>query len=322
MSEMTDAQRRAATRKAKILARGNAGLQRLAQTARGEEADMLYGGDDTASAASSAAPSRPDTPSVETLAKPATATASTTTASSSSKPAPASASKPAVSSNTSATADHRPGWAPSTAASGARRPAAASASTEEEQMRQQLDAMMAMLGGAGAPGGMGGGAGGPPPDMANLLASLMGGAPPPGMGGMGGMGGPGLIGDSREGTPSSNPFGGMDPMQNPFAGMPGFDGAPGQNPFDAMAGMPGMAGMFPGMGAPVQPPSKAARFFPAIHALCVLALVVFVAAWWEPALYHVFTGRENTIASWAARWSGLAGRSSAFAAKILEPVVS
>jgi hypothetical protein len=42
---MTDAQKRAAARKAKILARGNAGLAKLAQTARGEEAEMLYGGD-------------------------------------------------------------------------------------------------------------------------------------------------------------------------------------------------------------------------------------------------------------------------------------
>lgn len=40
---MSDAAKRAAARKAKILARGNTGLQKLAQTARGEEADALYG---------------------------------------------------------------------------------------------------------------------------------------------------------------------------------------------------------------------------------------------------------------------------------------
>ncbi|WVN88798.1 uncharacterized protein L203_104011 [Cryptococcus depauperatus CBS 7841] len=45
MTEQSEAQRRAATRKAKILARGNAGLNKLAQTARGGEADMLYGSD-------------------------------------------------------------------------------------------------------------------------------------------------------------------------------------------------------------------------------------------------------------------------------------
>jgi hypothetical protein len=42
MGEQTDAAKRAAARKAKILARGNAGLDRLAQTARGDEASKLY----------------------------------------------------------------------------------------------------------------------------------------------------------------------------------------------------------------------------------------------------------------------------------------
>jgi hypothetical protein len=46
MSEaQSEAARRAAARKAKILARGNSGLQKLAQTARGEEAETLYGRD-------------------------------------------------------------------------------------------------------------------------------------------------------------------------------------------------------------------------------------------------------------------------------------
>lgn len=39
---MSDAQRRAAARKAKILARGGAGLAKLANTARGEEGSLLY----------------------------------------------------------------------------------------------------------------------------------------------------------------------------------------------------------------------------------------------------------------------------------------
>lgn len=42
MGEQTDAAKRAAARKAKILARGNTGLDRLAQTARGDEAGKLY----------------------------------------------------------------------------------------------------------------------------------------------------------------------------------------------------------------------------------------------------------------------------------------
>ena len=40
---MSDAAKRAAARKAKILARGDAGLQKLAQTARGDEAGVLHG---------------------------------------------------------------------------------------------------------------------------------------------------------------------------------------------------------------------------------------------------------------------------------------
>jgi hypothetical protein len=43
MGEQSEAAKRAAARKAKILARGNTGLDRLAQTARGEEAEKLYG---------------------------------------------------------------------------------------------------------------------------------------------------------------------------------------------------------------------------------------------------------------------------------------
>lgn len=45
-SSQTEAARRAAARKAKILARGSAGLAKLAQTARGDEAQTLYGGGD------------------------------------------------------------------------------------------------------------------------------------------------------------------------------------------------------------------------------------------------------------------------------------
>lgn len=40
--QQSEAARRAAARKAKILARGNAGLNKLAQSARGEEAQKLY----------------------------------------------------------------------------------------------------------------------------------------------------------------------------------------------------------------------------------------------------------------------------------------
>ncbi|KAL7423342.1 hypothetical protein Q5752_002645 [Cryptotrichosporon argae] len=67
---MSDAAARAAARRAKIQARGNAGLQKLAQTARGDEAEMLYG-------ESSAEPSRTATPvATNTTAPPASASTS------------------------------------------------------------------------------------------------------------------------------------------------------------------------------------------------------------------------------------------------------
>jgi len=44
-SSQSDVAHRAAARKAKILARGNSGLNKLAQTARGDEAETLYGQD-------------------------------------------------------------------------------------------------------------------------------------------------------------------------------------------------------------------------------------------------------------------------------------
>lgn len=276
MAEMTDAQKRAAARKAKILARGNAGLQRLAQTARGDEAEKLYGGDETPS--SSAPASRPETPN-PTMTSFATSSAAPSATSS----VPSSA--------------RNPGWS-----APAPPPDSRPMSPDEEQMKAQFDAMMNMLGGGG--GGPGGGA---PPDMANLFASLMGGAGAAG-------GGPGLLGDGKEMDPNANPFAGMgmDPGQNPFAAM-GMD--PNANPFAGMM-PPGM-----GMGAP-KPLTKAQRAFPIIHAICVIALVVFVAAWWEPTLSIVRMGTKAGVASWAVRWSTLGGRIAPFAAKSVEPLVS
>ncbi|WVQ83966.1 hypothetical protein IAT38_006111 [Cryptococcus sp. DSM 104549] len=58
----SEAARRAAARKAKILARGNTGLNKLAQTARGDEAGTLYGDASTPSSARPAPTS--STPSV------------------------------------------------------------------------------------------------------------------------------------------------------------------------------------------------------------------------------------------------------------------
>ncbi|ORY25351.1 hypothetical protein BCR39DRAFT_544442 [Naematelia encephala] len=58
----TDAARRAAARKAKILARGNTGLQKLAQTARGDEAEKLYGHAHGQDSSASSTPRSPPSP--------------------------------------------------------------------------------------------------------------------------------------------------------------------------------------------------------------------------------------------------------------------
>ncbi|TXT10846.1 hypothetical protein VHUM_02351 [Vanrija humicola] len=252
---LTDAQKRAAARKAKILARGNAGLARLAQTARGEDADKLYG---------EAPASSPSSPASVSASSPTAPSASATSPTS---PTPASA---------------KPSWAPTVEDEGPRlraprpRAAAGPGGPQDDAMRQQIDAMMAMLGANGpagpagaAFGGLpaGGPGGGGAPDMANFMAALMGGA------------------------------GG--------GGFPGLPGAPG-------AGMPGMAG-------PPAPPTRAQRLFPTIHFVATLALVAFIAGWWEPSLAVVRHGAAATLGGWAHRWAGLAGRVP-FGAKLVESI--
>ncbi|WVR04354.1 hypothetical protein IAU60_001355 [Kwoniella sp. DSM 27419] len=209
----SEAAKRAAARKAKILARGNTGLAKLAQTARGDEAQSLYADDFK--------PSPLSTPRTETpppVPTPAAGSSSTSSA------APRS-SKP------QATA--KPSWAPPPPAATGQVP---SLSADQQAMSAQLEAMMSMFGGAGGPAGGAGGAGTGAegmPDFSRLMAQMMG---DPSL--AGGAPGQNLLGDMDD--PAG--LGGMGPggiPPNLFGG--GGVGAEGQMPF-----------AFPGMAPPRQ----------------------------------------------------------------------
>ncbi|KAK8846682.1 hypothetical protein IAR55_005769 [Kwoniella newhampshirensis] len=196
MSEapQSEAARRAAARKAKILARGNTGLAKLAQTARGDEAQGLYGDD--------AKPSNTSTPISET---------------------PPSTSQPSWAPPPPSSSSSRP------AAPQGISPEQQAMSAQLEAMMSMFGGPPGL--GAGG-GGVGPGSEGVP-DMSRLLAQMMGGDPssfggpggggnllgdvddPAGLGGGAGVGGipPNLFGPSgTDGFPS-------------FPGMPGLGGA-------------------------------------------------------------------------------------------------
>ncbi|ORX33504.1 hypothetical protein BD324DRAFT_684210 [Kockovaella imperatae] len=281
----SDAAKRAAARKAKILARGNAGLQKLAQTARGEEADKLYGED-----------SRPTSPSSESTS------ASSPTSGANVKSAPKASS-----------------WA--STGSGARAGAGAGAgaggfggmSEEQQRMQQDLAAMFGGFPGMGGPGGPGGGAGAGGegmPDMSRLLAQMMGGmSGPPGQG-------QNLLGDLDDpaGLGTGGPFGGAGAGAGGAGGMPpmppgmaemfsGLNGGGAGGGFPGMPGMPGLGGGGGGGGSI----SKSQRYFPLIHAGLMLLLGLFTVIWWEPSLRGArLAGKIDPW--WARRWAGLAGR--------------
>ncbi|BEI85959.1 hypothetical protein CcaverHIS002_0602460 [Cutaneotrichosporon cavernicola] len=275
MSTQTEAQRRAAARKAKILARGNAGLARLAQTARGEEADKLYGDDLRSSPAGSAPSSRPETPVQSEPSSAPRQPASATAA-----PQPASPTSPTSS---------KPGWANTTPGppTPATRAAAADPTNLPGMGRDEM------------------------PDFNAFMQQMMAGMGP---GGPGGQGFPALAGPGGEGADpfgGQDPFaalmaqmgGGGGDGQNPFAGMP-----PGMMPPGMMPGM----GM-PGMGMAPVPPSKTQRLLPLIHALAVIAFTIFVVVWWEPTMQLVRAGGLGV--EWSARWKGLGGRAGGYVAK-------
>lgn len=279
----SDAAKRAAARRAKIMARGNAGLAKLAQTARGEEAQKLYGDEINAPAVSTSTDNAPSATASTTASESQPTQSASAATTSAPKPTTATSSSTARSSDAgrslapSTASRNKPSWAADpTAASGAVTPSEA-----EDQARQQMEAMMAMLGGGpSGPGGAGGQ--GEMPDMASMFAQMM------------------------QGMQQAQGGGADGEMPNPFAALQGMGGgAGGMPPFPGMGGMGGMPGM-PGMELP---PSKAARRFPLLHALVIIALIVFIAVWWEPNLHMVRAGdlAARTAGDWARRWSGLAG---------------
>lgn len=207
MGEQSEAAKRAAARKAKILARGNTGLNKLAQTARGEEAEKLYGESEslvfpTQNEVQTLIPvsaSRPTTPSVRVETEPEAASGS------------------------------KPSWTPppNSTSQPAGRP---QQSAEQQQMSDQLNAMMSMFGGAGGPGGEG------MPDMSQMFAQMMGGGGPPGLGGAGGMPADRLLGDLDDPAGLGVPSPGFPDLSALAGGMGGMGGA---------GGMPGFPGMVP-----------------------------------------------------------------------------
>ncbi|OCF41563.1 hypothetical protein I317_04575 [Kwoniella heveanensis CBS 569] len=265
----SEAAKRAAARKAKILARGNTGLAKLAQTARGEEAQALYADDFKLSPSSTPPPPAP----VDTASSFNTR-----------QPSPT---------RTQDLPQTKPSWAPqqpSTSTPNVGRNNNSGMSAEQQAMSAQLEAMMSMFGGGGGlggPGGPGGEGAGEMPDFSRLMAQMMG-VSPDGMG----TGGPGqnLLGDVDD--PAG--LGGVPP--NLFGGL-GAGGANSPFPFPSMPGM--------GIGpAPVK--SKAAKWFPLVHFISIVLLSLFSVLWWEPTL-RAKSPLSGIDQGWSGRWAGHLG---------------
>ena len=258
MSESTaqsDGAKRAAARKAKILARGNNGLAKLAQTARGDEADTLYAQDDGESdwtCCMEVITGHGDALTVSLL--------SVRSSQPSSSPAPTSRTPTPASTNNSHPISPQTRPNPQIP-------------QDQQAMSAQVEAMMSMFG-----GGTGAGTGGMP-DIQRLMAQMMG-ADPSGTG-------QNLLGD----------------LDDP-AGLGNFgNGQPPKNPFD----FPGAA--FPSFsGLPTKKKSRVERYFPLIHAVFVIILLVFVVAWWEPRLRSAKWTDRVLEQAWTERWALLAGR--------------
>ncbi len=102
---------------------------------------------------------------------------------------------------------------------------------------------------------------------------------------------------------------GEDPSLNLLGDMDdpaGFGGFPSMNPF---AGLSGAAnGGFPAFPGATAKKSWVERYFPLIHAISVVLLLVFVVGWWEPYLRAARWAGRAIEQRWAGRWAGLSGR--------------
>ena len=145
---------------------------------------------------------------------------------------------------------------------------------DQQAMSAQLEAMMSMFS-----GGDGAGTGGMP-DMQRLMAQMMG-VDPSGSGQnlLGDLDDPAGLGSNGNGQPN-DPFGFQGAANG---GFPSFSGVPTKK-------------------------SKVERYFPSIHAVSVIALLVFVVAWWEPNLGPSKWTDRALKQSWTERWALLAGR--------------
>ena len=245
-SAQSDAARRAAARKAKILARGNTGLTKLAQTARGDEAETLYAQESELVS---------ELPMLDTALTRVLITSSAVSPHATPSPAPPSSTK---------LPPRPPSTGPFTPSQSRPAPSAGQAT-----MSSQLEAMMSMFGGpAGGEGGM--------PDMQRLMAQMMG-ADSSGVGA-----GLNLLGDLDDSA-------GLDGRPMPPLNFPG-----------AMNGLSGLP--------TIQKKSRVERYFPLIHALSVVALLVFVVGWWEPTLRSARWPTKTTSQGLTGRWAGLARR--------------
>ncbi|WWC87157.1 uncharacterized protein L201_002043 [Kwoniella dendrophila CBS 6074] len=272
---MSDAASRAAARKAKILARGNTGLAKLAQSARGEEAQALYADDFK--------PSPISTPQTETP-----------------PPNPSTSSSSGPSSTSTSQPKSKPSWAPeqpssSTANTAGQTNVNPNLTAEQQAMSAQLEAMMSMFGGgSGGPPGLGGEGG--MPDMSQLLQQMMGGMNPNDS--------QRLLGDLDDPAGLGGPASGGIP--------PGLFGGGGGNggdmpfPFPGMEGLGGLGGFGGGM---IQKKSKSEKYFPLVHFVSIILLSLFTIIYWEPKLYSTTTSlsglsninSNNLIKRWSSQ---------------------
>lgn len=166
---------------------------------------------------------------------------------------------------------------------------------------------MSMFGGPPGSGVPGGADGAGMPDMQAMLAQMLG-VDPSAMGMGGGAGGPPRLGMGDMDDPAGlgGGAGGL-PDLSALGGLGLGQGAGGMNGFPSF---PGLGGAFGGPGGAAPRKSKVERYYPLVHLLGVLGLVLFVMAWWEPqvlarrypAVLSEVTGLAGGVGGWSKRW--------------------
>ncbi|EIW68626.1 hypothetical protein TREMEDRAFT_69103 [Tremella mesenterica DSM 1558] len=272
---MSEAARRAAARKAKILARGNAGLTKLAHTARGEEADKLYGEQGSKPISKEEQPSKSkDDPMINTT---------TTNSSFQQTPPPSSSTSP-------------PTRQPSLSSPSNSQPPFGQNSNED--LQTQMNAFLSMFGPPGSSSSSQSNE-----DMSQLFSQLFGAQ----------SGGVGLLGDSERSDadfPQFPPGVGGEGLGGfpSLGGMEGLGGFPGMenmgdlgNALGALGALSGNGGLG-GMGMVSVGKPWIEKVFPLVHAFTMIIFLVFCVGWWEP---NAWPGRNLQMISWRDRWGSL-----------------